>query len=262
MSYVRPLLQVTETDATEVGGKAENLAKLLQANLPVPDGVAVGLSAFDDNGKLLEDAKHQIEQYIKQNKLYAVRSSALAEDAEGASWAGQFETYLDTKPEDVIAKVELCHNSAKSRAKAYAKDKITTKNFDIAVVIQEMLKPEYAGVLFTKDPVTGKDLLVTEYVEGLGEELVSGRADPKRIELNSDKQVKAPFDTRQLAQLASRVEQLFGVPQDIEWVWEESKIWLVQLVRLQLLKRLEQDITWVNRMIYFTGDHQEQNQCT
>ena len=228
MSYVRPLLQVTETDATEVGGKAENLAKLIQANLPVPDGIAVGLSAFDNSSKLLEDAKHQIEQYIKQNKLYAVRSSALAEDADGASWAGQFETYLDTKPEDVMVKVELCHNSAKSRAKAYAKDKTTTENFDIAVVVQEMLKPEYAGVLFTKDPVTGKDLLVTEYVEGLGEELVSGRADPKRIELNSDKQVKAPFDTQQLAQLASRVEQLFGVPQDIEWVWAESKIWLVQ----------------------------------
>lgn len=225
-SYVCPLDKVSEADMALVGGKAANLAKLLQANLPVPNGIAVGLTAFDDNGKLNEDAAQQVKQHLEQDKLYAVRSSALAEDAEGASWAGQFETYLDTEPEDVIAKIELCHNSAKSRAKAYAEDKTASKTFDIAVVVQEMVKPEYAGVLFTKDPVSGKDQQVTEYVTGLGEELVSGRADPKRIVL-SDK-ADVPFDVTQLAELATKVEQLFGVPQDIEWAWADGKMWLVQ----------------------------------
>ncbi len=214
-SYVCPLDKVGETDTASVGGKATNLAKLLQANLPVPNGVAVGLSAFDDNGKLNEDATQQVKQHLSQDKLYAVRSSALAEDAEGASWAGQFETYLDTKSEDVVSKIELCHNSAKNRAKAYAEDKAASKTFDIAVVVQEMVKPEYAGVLFTKDPVSGKDMLVTEYVEGLGEELVSGRTDPKHLVLNTPEAAKAPFDTAQLADLALKVEKLFGVPQDI-----------------------------------------------
>lgn len=229
MSYVRPLAEVAAEETRMVGGKAANLAKLVRAGLPVPKGLAVGLSSFDA-GKLTEVAKQQIEQYLEQTKLYAVRSSALAEDAEGASWAGQFETYLNTKPDDVTAKIELCHNTAKNRAKAYAnnKDTAASENFNIAVVVQEMLKPEYAGVLFTKDPVTGENTFVTEYVSGLGEELVSGRADPTRIVVNPHKQVEAPFDTRRLAELAVKVELLFGVPQDIEWVWADDTIWLVQ----------------------------------
>ena len=182
--------------------------------------------AFNDDGSLNDDAKQLINDTLKPDKLYAVRSSALAEDTEGASWAGQFETFLNTSTNDVITKVEECHNSAKSRAKAYAKDK-GTASFDIAVVVQEMLKPEYAGVLFTKDPLSGEDSLITEYVEGLGEELVSGRADPKRIVLDSN-EVKAPFDTNQLSDLAKRVEELFGMPQDIEWAWADNRIWLVQ----------------------------------
>ncbi len=226
-NYVQPFDQVKEADASIVGGKAANLAKLIQNGLPVPKGFAVGLSAFTDESKLSDDAKQHIKQQLSPNKLYAVRSSALAEDAEGASWAGQFETFLNTKLEDVIEKIEECHNSAKSRAKSYADDKGTT-NFDIAVAVQEMLKPEYAGVLFTKDPLSGKDLLVTEYVAGLGEELVSGRADPKKVILSSDEAKQAPFDTAQLAELATKVEQLFGTPQDIEWVWADNKIWLVQ----------------------------------
>lgn len=207
------------------GGKASNLAKLIQAQLPVPNGLAVGLSAFEENGVLKESSKKKIAELIASDKLYAVRSSALAEDAEGASWAGQFETFLDTRASDVIAKVEDCHNSAKKRAKAYAADKSGT-GFDIAVVVQEMLKPDYAGVLFTKDPLTGQDQLITEYVEGLGEKLVSGRADPKRIVLDEVEQV--PFDVKELTELATRTEQLFGVPQDIEWVWADNKVWLVQ----------------------------------
>ena len=226
-NYVQSFDQVKEADTSIVGGKAANLAKLIQNGLPVPSGFAVGLSSFTGEGKLSDDAKQQIKQQLSPDKLYAVRSSALAEDAEGASWAGQFETFLDTKQEDVIEKIEECHNSAKSRAKSYADDKGTT-NFDIAVAVQEMLKPEYAGVLFTKDPLSGKDLLVTEYVAGLGEELVSGRADPKKVVLTSDEAKQAPFDTAQLAELATKVEHLFGTPQDIEWVWADKRIWLVQ----------------------------------
>ncbi len=145
-AYIQELSQVKETDVSFVGGKAANLAKLIQNNLPVPNGFAVGLSAFSDDGNLTDDAKQQIQKLISDDKLYAVRSSALAEDAEGASWAGQFETFLDTKPEDVLTKIEECHNSAKNRAKAYAEDK-SVGSFDIAVVVQEMLKPEYADVL-------------------------------------------------------------------------------------------------------------------
>lgn len=225
---VFPLKDIKDSDSKQVGGKASNLAKLIQAELPVPNGLAIGLIAFSPTGKLQEAAKQQVQSLLDSSKLYAVRSSALAEDAEGASWAGQFETFLDTPFENIFTKIEECHNSAKKRAEAYAEDKDNNNGFEIAVVVQEMLKPKYAGVLFTKDPLTGKDELVTEYVEGLGEELVSGRADPKRIVINAHQDLGLDFDHKQLVELANKTEQLFGVPQDIEWVWAEGKMWLVQ----------------------------------
>ncbi len=214
------------TDVKTYGGKAANLAKLLQAGLPVPNGFAIGLGAFGENGKLTMHAVQKITELVDSTKLYAVRSSALAEDAEGASWAGQFETFLNTSSVDVVAKIEECHNSAKNRAKAYADNQNMAGDFQVAVVVQEMLQPEYAGVLFTKDPVTGENKSVTEYVEGLGEELVSGRSDPKKVVLGSGEQT--PFDSQQLTELADKTEKLFGVPQDIEWVWQDGKIYLVQ----------------------------------
>ncbi len=141
----KPLLtlqQITSEDVIAVGGKAAHLAKMLQDGLPVPAGFAVSLDAFNQDGILLESLKPEIERLLDTYKLYAVRSSALAEDTKGASWAGQFESFLDTIPKNVITKIEECHNSAKERARAYAKEQATDAVFDIAVVVQEMVKPE------------------------------------------------------------------------------------------------------------------------
>ncbi|MEX2014496.1 MAG: PEP/pyruvate-binding domain-containing protein, partial [Candidatus Saccharimonadales bacterium] len=200
---------------------------MLQGGLPVPEGLIIPLKAFDKEGKLLADSREELISRLKSEKLYAVRSSALSEDSEDASWAGQFETFLNTKHQDIVNKVEECHNSAKSRAKAYAKAK-NTEEFNIAVVVQEMLKPEYAGVLFTKDPLTGEDRMVTEYVEGLGEELVSGRADPERLSWKSGEVADAPFNVEELEHLAKQAIKIFNTPQDIEWAWANNKMWFVQ----------------------------------
>jgi pyruvate,water dikinase len=213
---VNNVLELRDTlSVGEFGGKAANLSTMMRAGLPVPNGFAVGLKAFVD-GELDELAVHDIQMLLKDKKLYAVRSSALAEDAEGASWAGHFETFLNTKPEDVIAKIAECHNSAKERAVAYANNQKLGSNFEVAVVVQEMIQPKYAGVLFTKDPVTGADQLVTEYVEGLGEDLVSGKSDPKRVVINVEQGLELDFDYKQLIDLAEKTEKLFGMPQDIE----------------------------------------------
>lgn len=225
---ILPLDKVTKSDIQSVGGKAALLGEMTKAGLPVPKGFVVTLGCFNHQGELDDSTKLTIKNLLDRTKLYAVRSSGVAEDAEGASWAGQFETYLDTKSEDIISKIEKCHNSAKTRAIAYARDKQFASGFKIAVVVQEMIHSEFSGVLFTKDPVSGKDNLVTEYVEGLGEELVSGTADPKRITFGLDKPVDVPFDILQLVDLANKTEQLFGLPQDIEWAWAENKMWLVQ----------------------------------
>jgi len=245
--YIHTLRDIDVDNLSVFGGKAINLAKMLQSGLPVPGGFVVGLGAFTDDGDLRDEVKSEITSKL-QDKMYAVRSSATAEDAEDASWAGQFETFLNTKPEDVIAKIKECHNSAKDRAFAYADNKDLDEDFNVAVVVQEMVQPEYAGVLFTKDPVTGKDQLVTEYVAGLGEDLVSGKVDPKQLVLGYDDD-SAPFDVDQLADLATKVEQLFGSAQDIEWAWADDKIWLVQARPIT--------VTQKSRSGYYLGEPQD-----
>lgn len=223
------VLDLTEKfEVSEFGGKAANLSSMLQAGLPVPGGLAVSIGAFNQQGNLTTEAKQKIENLLDKDKLYAIRSSALAEDAEDASWAGQFETFLNMPAKDVINKVEECHNSAKARAKAYAEEQTASDSFNIAVVVQEMIQPKYAGVLFTKDPLTGKDKLITEYVEGLGEDLVSGKADPKSISWSAGDKSEAPFNIDELTNLAKKVEEIFDSPQDIEWAATEDKVWLVQ----------------------------------
>lgn len=226
MNFVSELADELTKESS--GGKAVNLAKMLQKGLPVPKGFSVRLDAFSDTGKLKDGIGNYILERLDPNKRYAVRSSAIAEDSANASWAGQFESFLDVDPKDVPDKVVECHNSAQARAKAYAQNLADDSSFNVAVVIQEMVHPEYAGVLFTKDPLTGKDLFVTEYVEGIGEELVSGRADPVKLSWKPGDKIDAPFDIDQLAKLAEKVESAFGTPQDIEWAWADDTMWLVQ----------------------------------
>ena len=209
------------------GGKAANLSKLLAASLPVPSGFAVSVEAFSE-GKLTEAATEELKMLIDASKSYAVRSSALNEDAEGASWAGQFETFLNVASTDVVSSIENCHNTTKARARAYGKEMKDATKFDVAVVVQEMLAPDYAGVLFTRNPVTGSNEFVIEYIHGLGEELVSGKADPERIVTDGTSDIPTPFDLPKLIDYAKTVERTFGSPQDIEFASQNGTVWLLQ----------------------------------
>lgn len=211
----------------QFGGKAVNLGAMLRNGLPTPDGLAVGLSAFNDDGKLLDTSKVEIHKILKYGKLYAVRSSATVEDSSSASWAGQFESFLNIPTSKIFEKIEQCRNSVKLRAKSYA-DQNAESEIQIAVVVQEMIKPTYAGVLFTVDPISGANHLVTEYVKGLGEDLVGGHVDPERITWRADDKIDAPFDIDQLTNLARNIEKVFGSHQDIEWAYDSQKMWLVQ----------------------------------
>lgn len=212
------------------------MGKMLQAGLPVPAGFAVAVDAFDGQGKLGKEAAEQLKSNLDANKKYAVRSSATVEDAEGASWAGQFDSYLNVPANEVLKKVEDCHNSTKVRAHSYAEEAGSERNFHVAVVVQEMVEAKVAGVLFTKDPSSGVNKIITEYVYGLGEALVHGDADPERVvwsrgrrTVKEQTQQELPFPLSELIKLAEKIEHTFdGVPQDIEWAYDGEQIWLVQ----------------------------------
>ena len=220
------------TDVSKFGGKAANLAILLQNKVLVPEGVVVAVTGFDSKGGLLTSCREHIQDWLKtqpKGTKYAVRSSALNEDGQDQSWAGQFDTYLDVSTGSVVAKVEDCHNTIGARAKAYGGDK--NKDFKVAVIVQRMIKPDYAGVLFTQNPVDGSNQMIIEYIKGLAEQLVSGQVTPESCiwdresgTLDSD----VPFDAQELIDIALAIEKIYQAPQDIEWTVQNNKFYIVQ----------------------------------
>jgi pyruvate,water dikinase len=198
---------------------------------------------------------------------YAVRSSATAEDLPSASFAGQHDTYLNVRGDrDLIERVRACWASLfTDRAILYrAQNGFPHRSVELSVVVQRMIFPDVAGILFTADPVTGSRRTVSiDASFGLGEALVSGlvsadlykidkktgavleaRVADKLIALRpapgggtvrenlSDEQRKARVlsdeQARALAELGARVEAHYGSPQDIEWGIAGNEIVLLQ----------------------------------
>jgi|SRR5215472_15313129 len=195
----------------------------------------------------------------------AVRSSASAEDSEAASFAGQLDTYLNVLGAGTVWKrVRECWASFFSeRALFYRARKASLSDLGMAVVVQQMLRPEKAGVMFTIDPVRRRrDQLIIEAVWGLGEPLVSGKVTPDHYVVARDgtvKQVRVavqsmailplpgggtseqPLDPDhgasrvlgeselvELAAMGNRLQQHFGAPQDVEWAYQQGKLYVLQ----------------------------------
>lgn len=245
-----------------VGGKASALSKMIRLGLPIPTGFCVTTEAYrahiaqlnvnfrDDravyqailNAPVLpkfEEAFRRLwdeYEWVDTLSLVAVRSSATAEDLDTASFAGQYESYLNIDSiAEALEKVKRCWASAWSyHARAYAKKQNLSENIEMAVVIQEMALADVAGVAFSAEPITGeRDVIYLEGVSGLGEPLVSGQKAPdlKAWISHSDHILRTDVLSAEipsvllgsltdLAVLIIKIEQLFGVPQDIEWVWK------------------------------------------
>jgi phosphohistidine swiveling domain-containing protein len=195
----------------------------------------------------------------------AVRSSATAEDLPELSFAGQQDTSLNVVGAEALrAAVIHCWSSLwTARALGYrARNGIPHQGLALAVVVQEMVPAEAAGVLFTANPLDGKRTeMVVEATLGLGEALVSGQVEPDhyRVEAASGRIVEKRLGakalsirarpgggteaqpekaaTRQalpdaaiaeLVELGREVAGLFGAPQDVEWAWAGGQIHLLQ----------------------------------
>ena len=251
-------------DVRIAGGKGASLAAMTVAGLPVPPGFVVVASVLErsvDSARLRELARaqaHQAAQALVQEasppaaelvRAYsqlgegpvAVRSSATAEDSEAASFAGQQETYLDVQGvEDVCTKVVECWGSFFSeRALFYRSHKGSLEDLGMAVVVQSMIPAEKAGVIFTVDPVQRRrDQMIIEAVFGLGEKVVSGEVTPDHYVVDRSGAVKREHlasrgvlshdELGVLAELGRKLEEHFGVPQDVEWAIAGGQVYLLQ----------------------------------
>ncbi|MGN1103143.1 MAG: PEP/pyruvate-binding domain-containing protein, partial [Huintestinicola sp.] len=223
MNYIHKLINLPKEQ--HFGGKATALNILLQNGAPVPEGYAVAAEAFE-NGILRPEAEAELTALItklSRKYNYAVRSSAVGEDGAEDSFAGAYDTVLDIaadKIPDAVKAVAASANNA--RSEIYAQSRGAQKG-DIGIVIQRFVSPEYAGVLFTADPVTaGTEYMSGSFVRGVGELLVSGEKCDGGFRINA---VKYSYDgpaelekyAKKLYHYAEKAVRIFGCPQDIEW---------------------------------------------
>ncbi|TWJ21377.1 PEP/pyruvate-binding domain-containing protein [Micromonospora endolithica] len=167
----------------------------------------------------------------------AVRSSATAEDLPEASFAGQQDTVLNvTGTAELFAAIEKVWGSLHTaRATAYRDARgIDHRSARMAVVVQRMVAPTVAGVLFTANPLTGRrDEMAVDAAPGLGTTVVDGAATVDHYVLDGTPRPDAGcLTSAQLAELRAAGERLqdhFGCPQDVEWAYDaEGVLWLLQ----------------------------------
>lgn len=300
--YILQFKDINHSNLPLVGGKAANLGELSKVDgLQVPDGFCITTEAYkkilaetpfahqlleqlstlqaDDRHAISElgaRIRHAIENTPIPNDIsdqilpyettaYAVRSSATAEDLPSASFAGQQDTYLN-----IIGKPSILQHISKCWASLFTDRAITYRiqnGFDhrkvqLAVVVQKMVFPQAAGILFTADPVNyNRKVTSIDASFGLGEAMVSGRVNPdiykvraghiidKKIaakklavyalkeggtaeqEIHArqqNKQVLTDEQILQLEQTGRKIETHFGSPQDIEWCLADDTIYIVQ----------------------------------
>ncbi|GAA1625651.1 hypothetical protein GCM10009733_022950 [Nonomuraea maheshkhaliensis] len=278
-------------DLATAGGKGASLARLTRAGLPVPGGFHVTTAAyrafvagFQDEilraaaadpgsipalfaahevpGPIADEILRAYEE-LGQDVPVAVRSSATAEDLPDMSFAGQQDTYLNIRGDALLDAVRRCWASLwNPRAIAYRDTNgVPHDDVALAVVVQELVDADAAGVMFTADPVTGaRDDTVINASWGLGEAVVGGQVTPDTIVVSGgavtssrvgDKQVMTvrtesgteeravPADLRgaavlddaeavRLAALGARVQDLYGTPMDVEWVRRDGAFAIVQ----------------------------------
>jgi pyruvate,water dikinase len=179
---------------------------------------------------------------LGEHAAYAVRSSAMAEDSSTASFAGQHDSYLN-----IVGRAAILQHVSRTWASLFTERAVTYRlrnGFDhrklsMAVVVQQMVFPQAAGVLFTADPVTSNRRVASvEAGFGLGESLVSGEVNADVYKVRDgeivakvgrqERPVLADAQVLRLAQLGGRVEAHFGRPQDIEWCLADDRFEIVQ----------------------------------
>lgn len=268
MSFIEFFDDINENALGLVGGKGLSLAKMTQAGLPVPPGFVVTTELYKECkvSKVISDSV-QADLYAAFDRLganrVAVRSSAISEDSETASWAGQFESYMNVTRDSLIGRIKDCWQSVDG-ANAYAETQgIAKEELALAVVVQKMVDSDVSGVAFSVNPLNhDANEIMVEATYGLGELLVQGMVTPDNYVLSKDssnivssnvviktnmlvyqdgdtKEVAVGTDMQELPCLSEeqlqelravicRIEEYYNSPQDVEWAIQDGAFYVLQ----------------------------------
>lgn len=182
---IKNIIDITDLS---FGGKAYGLNKLNKLNVKVPQAYAINQEFIDmviDGDKKSIEKLNEVLSKFNKNTMFAIRSSASNEDGSVKSFAGMYESILNVQnnTEKIIAAIKKVNNSLFSmRVDSYNNEKSKMN-----IVLQEMIQPKVAGVCFTDAiDLDGRDSFYIEYVEGLGETLVSGKKTAKYVVVSQE----------------------------------------------------------------------------
>ncbi|MEL6579352.1 MAG: glycerol-3-phosphate acyltransferase [Cyanobacteria bacterium J06621_12] len=235
----------SKLEAAEVGAKAANLSLLKRQGYDVAEGWV--LRAGDDISELVEKLQPTVTAPL------IVRSSAIGEDSESASAAGQYISILDvTNKQKLESAIIDCQASYVEKSAVEYRRQNQQEDASMAILIQRQIEGQYSGVAFSRDPVNQlSDKVAIEALPGKATKIVSGQYTPQRYQVdipqgslvtdqkdqaitvisNSENKIELPQDViESVALLAREMEDLFaGIPQDIEWTYDGQKLWLLQV---------------------------------
>lgn len=308
MASVVSLEELSQDSLGIAGGKGANLGELIRQGFPVPPGFVATASAyceFIDGWDLTAMSPGQIRSKIistavsdslaanlhthhdrLQSKLqrpfvYAVRSSATAEDLGDASFAGQHDTYYYVTAQQLPEMVKQCWASMWSDAACSYRNSqgVAHEQVHMAVVVQLMVESDISGITFTANPVTGnRDEIITEASWGMGAAIVDGRVSPDQYTYSRQQQqllkkriadkkfmvpatlsegqsrlIPVPASLRRketlspeqvslLNRWAIESETYFGKPQDLEWAFHGDEFYILQSRPITTLTQTKEQI--------------------
>jgi pyruvate,water dikinase len=253
------------SDESLFGSKAVGLGEATRAGLPLPPGIAIAGDVVEAVAGGDAEALERVGDLVRPlGGPLAVRSSAVDEDGAEASFAGQHLTLLNVPTADDVGAAlrEVWWSANSDSAITYRQRVGLFTRPSVGVVVQALLDPDSAGVMFTRNPITGADERVIEASWGLGEAVVAGLVIPDTYRISASGEVleRTPglkkvairtrpqggtveqdvaaddaerlcLDDEQLAEmhrLATRCEEVYGPARDIEWAFAAGRLYLLQ----------------------------------
>lgn len=233
MFIIYDLKEVDFNMKMRVGGKAASLGEMLKIGINVPKGFVCC-----NNEELNEEEIYNKYDQMDLN-IVAVRSSAVCEDSDSVSFAGQFSTYLNTNRKNLIKNIKRCMQNNDENLITYSEiNQIRKEDLRVSVIVQEMCHGDISGVLFTKNPINQKEEIVIEAVYGIGESLVQGDVTPGQYiyDIREKRFISQRNELKNLSEemllelikQAMKIQEHYQKPQDIEWTIKDERIYILQ----------------------------------
>ena len=233
-----------------VGTKAENLFRMQEENMKVPELVCIQGSTIekeeDINSEIIDEI---LSCFLQDEVAFAVRSSSNMEDGKKISFAGQFDTYLNVTKEKLREAIFKCINSLKnSSAKEYCKyNHIEHEKLQMNVIVEKMINPEVSGILFSANPQGILNESVIVVGEGLGENVVNDLVPTTSYYYNltddlyyyeSQENAKVIDDelVHKIIELAAEVKKTFGEYIDMEFGIINKELHILQVRNITTLE--------------------------